>query len=140
MLSACCMLSCASEESAQELADHQRREAFREDIRRILGEKYEEPVPAADPIQLERGKYLYAELCSACHGGLGRGRGKFSERLTTRPFNFTDPEEVSFYSEQARLYIIKNGVPGTTMFGWKENLTEPDILAIYGHVRSFIKQ
>ena len=133
-------LSCTQQENAETLAQHQRMEAYRQEIRQLLGKKYDTPVAKADSIQLERGKYLFAELCSSCHGGLGRGRGRASEKLTTLPPNFTDPQQASFYSEQARLYIIRKGVPGTTMFGWEKHLSEEDILALYVHVRSLIKE
>lgn len=118
---------------------HRQRQAqVREQLRLKLGERYDEPVPAATPQQLERGSKLYVQLCAPCHGGRGDGKGHTGVALAIPPSVFTDREQARFFSEQARLHIIRKGMPGTAMMGWETVLPEKDIQALYGYIRSLI--
>lgn len=117
----------------------QRFALLREHLKRQLGDKYEAPVPAASPDQLKRGSVLFAKVCAPCHGGRGEGKGHVATALAGTPTNLTSADKTSFFSEQARLYIIRKGVPGTAMMGWEDVLTEQDILAIYLYARSLIQ-
>ena len=38
-----------------------------------------------------RGREVYANFCSSCHGQYGRGDGPLVENLAVRPPDFTDP-------------------------------------------------
>jgi len=114
-----------------------RMQEVREQIQKILAEKYHEPIPAATAAQLKRGGELYPQLCAGCHGARGDGVGDHPDGLLQQPTDFTDPEQATFFSEQARLYVIRKGVAGTAMMGWEEVLPESDILAIYVYVRAF---
>lgn len=117
----------------------QRMAEIREQIKNQLGEKYDKPVPAATADQLKRGSQLYPQICASCHGGRGEGKGHIADGILGTPSNFTDAEEATFYSEQARLHIIRKGIPGTAMMGWENVLIEKDILAVYLYIRSLIK-
>ncbi|MFQ5707869.1 MAG: c-type cytochrome [bacterium] len=108
----------------------------RDRLKQDLGEQYDLPVPEASPEQLKRGSDLYARICASCHGGRGEGNGKIANRLAGKPSNFTDLAEATFYSEQARLDVIRKGIAGTPMMGWQGVLTDDDILAVYLYVRS----
>ncbi|MFQ5676179.1 MAG: c-type cytochrome [bacterium] len=105
-----------------------------------LGEKYHEPIPAATADQLKRGAELYPQVCAACHGGRGDGQGKITEALVDTPTSFTDPQQATFFSDQARLHIIRKGIAGTPMMGWSGVLSDDDILALYLYVRSLIEK
>lgn len=107
-------------------------------LQKDLGERYDQPVTAASDSQLQRGQKLFAQLCAGCHGPRGDGKGHVAEGLAGHPSNFTNPAEAAFYSEQARLQIIRKGVPGTPMMAWENVLTENDVLAVYGYVRSLM--
>ena len=50
--------------------------------------------------------------------------------------DFTDAAHATYYSDQARLYIIRNRVPGTPMTAWKDLLSEAEIQAVFAYVRS----
>lgn len=113
-----------------------RREALRQVLRDSLGQKYLNPVAAATAEQLDRGKKLYPQLCAACHGARGDGKGTTGAALATPPAAFTDSSQADFFSEQARLEIIRHGVPGTPMMAWATVLPETDIQAIYVYIRS----
>ena len=116
--------------------EQQRRwEALRRRLQQTLGEKYDEPIPAATTPQLKRGSVLFMQLCASCHGARGDGKVAHPGVLLSPPSNFTDPAQATFFSEQARLQIIRQGIAGTAMMGWAEVLPEEDILTIYLYVR-----
>jgi mono/diheme cytochrome c family protein len=112
-----------------------RWEELRRQLQQTLGEKYHQPIPAATTTQLKRGSELFAQLCAGCHGAHGDGKVEHPGVLLQQPSNFTDPAQATFFSEQARLHIIRKGIAGTAMMGWEEVLPENDVLAIYMYVR-----
>jgi mono/diheme cytochrome c family protein len=128
-------LSCGSKPKPLPPDQRAQLEKLRQQLQQTLGEKYHEPVPAATTPQLKRGSKLYAELCAGCHGARGDGEVEHPGVLLQQPSNFTDPEQATFFSEQARLHLIRKGIPGTAMMGWEEVLPEDDILSIYLYVR-----
>lgn len=119
------------------LNERARLENLRQQLQQALGEKYDEPLPAATTAQLKRGSELFAELCAGCHGARGDGKIEHPGVLLQQPSDFTDKTQATFFSEQARLHIIRKGVPGTAMMSWEEVLSEEDILAVYMYVRYF---
>lgn len=130
--------ACNMDSKSLDPEQRQRMKQVRERIKEVLGNQYDEPVPQGTEQQLKRGGELYTQLCVSCHGGRGDGHGYLAKGLITRPSNFTDLKQATFYSEQARLYIIRKGVPGTPMMGWENILNENDILAVYLYVRSLV--
>ncbi|MDZ7359661.1 MAG: cytochrome c [candidate division KSB1 bacterium] len=116
--------------------EQQRRwKELRQQLQQTLGEKYNTPIPAATVPQLKRGSELFAQLCASCHGERGDGKVAHPGVLLQPPSNFTDAAHATFFSEQARLQIIRQGIAGTAMMGWGEVLPENDILAIYLYIR-----
>ncbi len=133
---ALCFAACSKDEQPPPPPDqHARLESLRQELRQTFGARYDEPVPAATVAQLKRGSALFAELCAGCHGARGDGRTDHPGVLLQQPSNFTDPVQATFFSEQARLHIIRKGIAGTAMIGWEGMLPEEDILAIYQYVR-----
>ncbi|NUO79234.1 cytochrome c [candidate division KSB1 bacterium] len=126
---------CSRNEQTQLPDQHARLEKLRQQLRQTLGEKYHEPIPSATSAQLKRGSELFPELCGGCHGVRGDGKVEHPGVLLHQPSNFTDKAQATFFSEQARLYLIRKGSPGTAMMGWEEVLPEDDILALYMYVR-----
>ncbi len=120
---------------APALEQQRRWEELRRQLQQTLGEKYNTPIPAATVPQLKRGSELFVQLCAGCHGARGDGKAAHPGVLLQQPSNFTDATQAAFFSEQARLHIIRNGITGTAMMGWKEVLPESDVLAIYLYVR-----
>lgn len=116
-----------------------RRAELRQQLQEQLGPTYDEPVAAfvGDPA---RGDELYARLCEGCHGRLGDGRGSVARHLSVPPGNFTDPLQASFLSDQARLEILRNGSPGTTMRGFADTLTEQELFEVFEQVRVFASE
>ncbi len=105
-------------------------------LKQQLGDKYNDPVPPATEAQMAMGKKTFMTICAACHGMSGKGDGAAAAALNPKPADFTDPEHSSFYSDQGRLYIIKNGIKGSAMVGWQASLNEKQIKAVYAYVRS----
>ena len=97
------------------------------------------PVAPATTEQLERGKILYQKLCSSCHGGSGKPPDNMSTSLTVSPADLSCPESVNFFSEQARLEIIRNGISGSPMKGLRGMLNEKDTVAVFMYTRTLIK-
>lgn len=116
-----------------------RRSALREQLREQLGSSYDEPVPGAAAAALPRGDELYQQLCAGCHGRLGDGRGAVSRHLAVGPGDFSDPLAASFFSDRARLEILRNGSPGTTMGAFSELLEEDDLAVVFDRVREFAR-
>jgi len=131
-------LACGGEKRPADPAQQQRLATLRAQLRSQLGDEYDQPVAGANPAQLQRGAKLYSQLCAACHGQRGTGNGHTGEALVTPPADLTDAEESHFFSEQARLQIIRKGIAGSAMVGWQGVLPEGDILAVYLYIRSLI--
>lgn len=105
-------------------------------LKRELGDKYDQPVPAATENQLALGKRLFAKSCAACHGEGGKGDGPAAVAFKQKPADFTDAEHSKFYSDQGRIYIIRKGSAGTPMSGWEGVLNEKEILSVHAYIRS----
>ncbi|MGJ8649833.1 MAG: heavy metal-binding domain-containing protein [Opitutaceae bacterium] len=114
----------------------QHMDAVRASLKAELKEQYDVSVPAMSEVVIAKGKEVYARTCVTCHGVSGKGDGPASVVFAQKPADFTDPAHSSYYSDQGRIHIIKNGVPGTPMTGWKSILKEDEVQAVYGYVRS----
>ena len=133
------LFACSRKEKPLPPEQRAHLEKLRQELQHTLGEKYHEPVPTVTTAQLKRGSELFVQLCAGCHGVRGDGKMEHPGVLLQQPSNFTDPAQATFFSEQARLHLIRTGIPGTAMMGWSEVLPESDIMAIYGYVRYLYK-
>ncbi len=101
-----------------------------------LGDKYNQPVPAATKDQLALGKKIFTKSCVTCHGEGGKGDGPAAAAFKKKPADFTDAEHSKFYSDQGRIHIIKKGVKDTPMPAWESMLKEQEILSVHAYIRS----
>lgn len=69
------------------------------------------------------GKGLYMQNCAGCHGFRGTGNGSASIQMVVKPSNFTHARYNKF-SDLYWFYKISEGVPGSGMPRWAENLSE----------------
>ncbi len=92
--------------------------------------------PEPTPELLARGKSVYAQVCLACHGAAGDGKGPAGAALNPPPADFTDTEWKHGGAPEAIFRVITDGVPGTAMapFG---HLPEEDRWALVYYVKSF---
>ena len=112
---------------------------LREELKQKLGSSYDRPIPPATVEQLTRGKALYQIICSPCHGNSGKPPAVTLTSLIVPPADLSHPDIAHFFSDQARLEIIRNGIGGTPMKGLDGLLSEKDTLAVYMHTRTLIK-
>lgn len=87
-----------------------------------------QPVPVTEE-SLALGAELYAANCAGCHGPEGQGSQR-APSLNVKGF-------LAETSDQAMQQIITLGVPGTAMPAWGDRMTEADIQAIVGFIRSW---
>ena len=85
-------------------------------------------VPIEDLEVVERGSSLYAEKCSACHGGEGRGTGR-APCLTCGEFPRSGNTNGGVYG------TIAVGLPMTKMGGFGTSISSQDILSLVTYLR-----
>lgn len=105
-----------------------------EQLRQELGEAYDAPVPGLEAADAQRGAVLYAQHCLDCHGPKGRGRGPKAAELQPRPSDLTHPGKARFFSDAARVAIIRQGFTGSAMQGFDAALDGPAVLDVYAHL------
>ena len=84
------------------------------------------------PESLARGKALYEKNCLACHGSTGDGKGPAATTLAPPPSNFKMIQPDFDYIRK----VLRDGIPGTSMPVWKDQLSESDNAAVAAYVRS----
>lgn len=94
-----------------------------------------------------KGATLYVKHCAACHGEKGDGQGPGAARLVPPPRDFTaglykfkssDPAEVAARDEDV-VRMIRDGMHGTAMPGWKDLLSEQDMRDVFAHLGTFVE-
>src|SRR5262249_12599896 len=84
---------------------------------------------------LSHGNQVFQKNCAQCHGEQGDGKGPAAATLL--------PEPASFKLKQPDLdYIVKvvsEGIPGTAMPAWKNQLSQSDVHALATFVRSLFE-
>lgn len=102
---------------------------------------------AAKPGDKAKGAEIYAKRCAWCHGEKGDGQGPGAARLVPPPRDFTfglykiktsGLDDIGAREEDlARM--IRDGMPGTAMPGWKDVLSEQDISDVTAHIATFVE-
>lgn len=82
----------------------------------------------------QAGANVFKQNCVECHGPDGKG---VASRRTP---DFTNPQVQSSLSDAQMLEIIRQGKPGTAMPAWSGKLSDSDIRAVQGFVRSLGSQ
>ncbi|MDP3090563.1 MAG: cytochrome c [Nitrospira sp.] len=86
------------------------------------------------PSNLKRGQVLYAQHCARCHGSNGNGLGPDAQHLIVPPANFNSPG-VRNKTDAELLTAISSGVLFSAMHGWRDRLSEREMMDIVGYVR-----
>ncbi len=84
------------------------------------------------PESLARGKGLYEKNCLSCHGSTGDGKGPVAATLAPPPSNFKTIQPDFNYV----LKVLRDGIPGTSMPVWKDQISDSDTAAVADYVRS----
>ena len=88
----------------------------------------DKPIPVTEE-SLALGEELFAQNCAFCHGSSGQGTRR-APALNVKSY-------LESTSDLALQQIITNGVPGTAMPAWGTRLTDAEIQAIVGYIRSW---
>lgn len=87
-----------------------------------------------------KGKELYENYCTSCHGISGKGDGPAAVSLRPKPRNLTDSEYMSSLNDQYLFNVISKGgaAVGKSPFmpGWGNTLSSKDIANIISYIRS----
>jgi len=93
----------------------------------------------------ENGKKVYEKRCAWCHGWEGAGDGPAAERLNPPPRDFTSamykikttPFDEMLPNEEDVFRMINDGMPDTSMPGWKDILSEQERWDLVAYVMKF---
>lgn len=85
---------------------------------------------------MKEAESLYNNHCSVCHGEDGDGNSHARSGLYPPPKNFTVTGLASTLSRERMIQAIKNGIPNTAMSGWTSRLSDQQITALAGYIRS----
>jgi putative copper resistance protein D len=81
------------------------------------------PVPDT-PEEIAAGRATYQAKCQVCHGQRGRGDGPAALTMNPRPVDLT--VHVPQHAQGEVFYWISEGIGGTQMPGWKDELSETE--------------
>ncbi|HEU0038150.1 MAG TPA: c-type cytochrome [Verrucomicrobiae bacterium] len=84
------------------------------------------------PESLARGSALYLKNCLPCHGSTGDGKGPAATTLAPPPSNFKMIQPDFDYIRK----VLRDGILGTSMPVWKDQLSESDNAAVAAYARS----
>ncbi len=94
------------------------------------------PMPAA-PVPQTRVAQDYEDRCQGCHGRAGNGKGPRSARFLPRPRNLTNRPYFEAIGEVRVARAVFDGVPGTAMTGFRDDLPPERVWGLVGRVRRF---
>ena len=94
-----------------------------------------QPEPAIPQAVLALGARVYAARCAQCHGVNGAGDGSAANQFAVAPTNFrTERPNLA-----ASLRAVRNGIEGTPMAPWTNELSEAELSAVAYYVRIFFE-
>jgi mono/diheme cytochrome c family protein len=93
------------------------------------------PVPETAE-NLAAGRELYQTRCSICHGPRARGDGPAAVTMNPRPFDLT--VHVPLHPEGEIFYFVSEGIPGTQMPAWKEQLSDTQRWQVIRFLEAFV--
>jgi cytochrome c oxidase cbb3-type subunit I/II len=113
------------------------RQTSAEDLRALIAYIDSLHVASAPPAtqqgaSLDAGKALFLASCASCHGDTGAGNGTAAGALAPAPTNF----HLKQPTEERAWIVLQDGVPGTAMAPWKNELSEDERHALVDYLRS----
>jgi len=99
-------------------------------------------VPSAAPAQVDA-KAVYDKWCAGCHGLDGRGDGPGAQTMLPRPRDFTEAlyqirttGSGELPTDDDMMHVINVGMPGTTMPGWEDVLSQDEREALVEYLKT----
>jgi putative copper export protein/mono/diheme cytochrome c family protein len=89
------------------------------------------PVPSS-PASIEKGRMLFSQNCTQCHGDSGRGDGPLASQLRIQPANLYD--HVPYHPDQFFFQVISNGLSGV-MPAFSSQISDQDRWNIINFLR-----
>jgi len=108
-----------------------------EDLRALVAyvQSLHPPIAAASTQEvksLDERKSLFEAKCSSCHGETGAGNGPVAGVLAPSPTNF----QLKKSTQERAWEVLENGVPGTAMAPWRNQLSADQRRSLIEFVRS----
>lgn len=100
---------------------------------RNLGGRSDRKADDPDPL-LAEGRTLYEWRCASCHGKTGIGDGPIAGSLKELPGDLTDDSWDHGDRPDQVLAIVAEGVPDTSMAGWRSAFDEEELRAVSAYV------
>src|ERR671911_1764061 len=91
-----------------------------------------------DPAALVRGEALFSQNCALCHGAGARGDGPGAASLTRPPADLTTGHAIP-HSDDDYAFWIENGIEGTDMPAFGQELADGQIRDVIAYIRSLQK-
>lgn len=91
--------------------------------------------PADERIRVKLGGEVYAAQCAGCHGLTGDGDGQAAASFDTPPRALSDGDWLSGRSDPQLRTTIVQGVPGTAMPSFYDELTNVQVDAVVEYLR-----
>ena len=124
----------AQDADHDEAAEEEGHEEGPSHLTGAAGDELENPVEPTEA-SIARGKEVYANSCSVCHGDTGKGDGPGGKGFDPPPANL-GADHVQVLTDGALFTIIHNGVEGTGMPGFEDTLEEEDIWNLVNYIRT----
>lgn len=83
------------------------------------------------------GEALFRRNCAFCHGTDGSGRNWIGTFLEPHARDLRE-RRIAALPAEALAAIVRDGLPGTSMPAWKGVLSDAELLAVAGHVRTLV--
>lgn len=93
-------------------------------------------MPAAKSDGSDRGRAIFTEYCSVCHGERGDAQSRALGSLLPPPRDFTTPESRTDLTRERMIKSVTFGRPETAMVGFKSQLSSSDIAAVVDYIRT----
>ncbi len=87
----------------------------------------------------KKGKKLYLENCAFCHAKDGTGRNWIGAFLEPHPRDLTK-SNLEIKQKDSLIYVIENGLAGTTMPAWKSVLSKAEIKSIAVYINEAFRK
>lgn len=90
--------------------------------------------PKKTPELLAKGKKLYEQNCTTCHGPKGDGKGQLGTALKPAPTNFIQPLKewpVTKGTASKVFDVITKGIPNSSMVKWDQLSVEERWALVY---------